>query len=154
MRRRGLLRDRKDDQARSRIRSPHRSIRSNRVLIKDKVIRHPMGRLLHGIAGFLNLICLCIIVGFICNHIIFNILLCIQIMLYHKDRLFLAMIWSNRILIAAKRMRKAQNKTQIIFSRSGVLQACLTLRSEGCNGCARRSLWNNKWRLYQQGRRP
>ena len=34
-------------------------------------------------------------------------------MLYHKDRLFLATIWSNRILIAAKRMRKAQTRLKI-----------------------------------------
>ena len=33
-----------------------------------------------------------IIVGCICNHITFNILLCIQIMFHHKDQLLLAII--------------------------------------------------------------
>ena len=142
MRRRELLR--RGDQVKSKIRSPQQNIRSNQTLIQDKLIRHPMNRLLRGMAGFHTLICLWIIVGFICNHIIFNIIICIQIMLYHKDRLFLATIWPNRILIAAKRMRKAQSETQNIYSRSGVLQACLIPRRESCSVCARRRQWSNK----------
>ena len=47
-------------------------------------------------------------------------------------------IKSNRVkmLIAAKRMRRARSKIQNIYSRGGVPQACLILRSEGCNVCA------------------
>ena len=72
----------------------------------------------------------------------------------YKNWLFLATIWSNGILIAAKQMRKAQSKIQSIYIRSSVFQACLTLRSKDHNGCATRSRRNNKWRLYQQDRRP
>ena len=81
-------------------------------------------------------------------YMIFNIVLCIQIILLHEDRLLLTMIWSKKILIAAKQMRRAWSKIQNIYSRGGVPQTCLTPKREGCNGCARRSPWNNKWRLY------
>ena len=54
------------------------------------------------------------------------------------------MIWSNRILIATKQMRKAQSETQNIYSRSGVLQAYLIPRRESCSVCARRRQWSNK----------
>jgi len=52
----------------------------------------------------------------ICNHITFNIFLYIQIMLHHKDQLLLAIIWSTKILIAARRMRRVQSKIQSIYS--------------------------------------
>ena len=94
-----------------------------------------------------------IIVGCIYNHILFNILLCIQTMLHHKDRLLLATIWSKEIFIAVRRMRREQSQIQNIYSRGGVPQAYLTLKREDCNGCARRNPWNSKRRLYHQGRR-
>ena len=52
-------------------------------------------------------------------YMIFNIVLCIQIILLHEDRLLLTMIWSKKILIAAKRMRRARSKIQNIYSRGG-----------------------------------
>jgi hypothetical protein len=120
MRRRELPRNRRGSWTRPRIWSLQRNIRSNQILIQVKVIVwHSMARLLHGIAGILTFIRPWIIVECICNHIIFNILLCIQIMLHHKDRLSLAIIWSKKILIAAKRMRRARSKIQNIYSRGG-----------------------------------
>ena len=123
-----MLRDRRGDQAKSRIWYHRQDIKSNRVKV---IILHLVDRLLHSIAGILTFIHLWIIVGCICNHIIFNILLCIQIMHYYKDRLLLAIIRSSKILIAAKRMRRARSKIQSIYSRGGVPQTCLILRSEG-----------------------
>ena len=83
----------------------------------------------------------------------YYILLCIQIMLHHKDRLLLAIIWSSKMLIAAKGMGRARSKIQSIYSRGGVPQVCLILRSEGCNVCARRRQWDNKWRPCQRRQR-
>jgi len=71
-------------------------------------------------------------------------------MYYHKDRLLQAIIRSSKMLIAVRRMRRAKSKIQSIYSRGGVPQACLILRSEGCNVCARRSQWSDKWRLCQR----
>ena len=150
MRRKGVLRDRRGHQAKSRIRDHRQDIKSNRVKV---IILHLVDRLLHGIVGILTFIHLWIIVGCICNHIIFNILLCIQIMHYYKDRLLLAIIRSSKMLIAAKRMGRARSKIQSIYSRGGVPQVCLILRSEGCNVCARRRQWDNKWRPCQRRQR-
>ena len=47
-------------------------------------------------------------------------------------------------------MRRATSKIQSIYSRGGVPKPCLILRSEGCNVCARRRQWNNKWRPCQR----
>ena len=110
---------------------------------------HLMDRLLHGIAGVLTFIHLWIIVGCICSHITFSILLYIQIMLHHKDRLLLAIIWSKKMLIATKGLRRAQSKIQSIYSRSGVLHIYLILKSEGCNVFAKRKQWSNKKRSCQ-----
>ena len=116
MRKRGVLRDRRGDQAKQRIRDHHQNIKSNRVKV---IMLHLVARLLYGITGILTFIYPWIIVGCICNHIIFNILLYIQIMHYYKDRLLLAIIRSSKMLIAAKRMRRARSKTQSIYSRGG-----------------------------------
>ena len=142
MRRKEPSRCRRDGQTKLRIQSHHQSIKSNRILVQAKVIMllcqiHLRDRLFRGIIGIL-VICLWIIVGCICNHIKFNILLCIQIMLHHKDRLFPAIIWSRKILITARGMRRAQSKIQGIYSRGGVPQACLIPKNEGCNVCARK----------------
>ena len=134
MRRRGLLRDRRGDQTKSRVQNHHRNIKSNRVKV---IMLHLVDRLLHSIAGILTFIHRWIIVGCICSHIIFNIVLCFQIMYCHEDRLLLAIIWSSKMLVAARRKRGARNKTQSIYSWGGVPQACLILRSEGCNICTR-----------------
>jgi len=91
-------RSRGNDRTKSRIQIRHRP-KSNRVWAK---VIHLMDRLLHGIAGIL-VICLWIIVGCTCSHIIFIILLYIQALL-HKDRL--AIIWSKRTLIAARSVRR------------------------------------------------
>ena len=113
MRKRGVLRDRRGDQVKQRIRDHHQNIKSNRVKV---IMLHLVDRLLHGIAGILTFIHIWIIVGCICSHIIFNILLCIQIMHCHEDRLLLAIIWTNKMLIAARRMRRMQGKIQNIYS--------------------------------------
>ena len=73
-------------------------------------------------------------------------------MYYYKDRLLLAIIRSSKMLITARRMRRAWSKIQSIYSRGVVPQACLILGSEGCNVCARRQ-WNNKWRPCQRRQR-
>ena len=75
MRRKGVLRDRRGDQAKSRIRYHRQNIKSNRVKV---IVLHLVDRLLHRIAGILTFIHLWIIVGCICNHIIFNILIYIS----------------------------------------------------------------------------
>ena len=145
MRRREPLRGRRDSKTKLRMRNHHQGIKSNRNLTQVKVIMHLLvNRLLHGIAGIPTFIRLWIIVGCICNHITFNILLYLQIMLHHKDRLLPAMIWSKKILIAAKRMRRTQSKIQSTYSRGGVPQSCLIPKSEDCNVCARRKQWSNK----------
>ena len=46
-----------------------------------------------------------ITVGCICNLIMFNILLYIQVV-YHHDRVLLVTIWSKEILVAARRVRR------------------------------------------------
>ena len=97
----GAARKQKDPSSkRLRIRNHRQNIKSDQIKV---IMSHPMDRLLHGIAGILTFICLWIIVECICNHITFNILLYIQIMLHHKDRLLLEIIWPKKMLIAAKR---------------------------------------------------
>ena len=70
-----------------------------------------------------------------------------------KDRLLQAIIWSNKMLIAARRMRRTRSKTQSIYSRGSAPQVYLILRSEGCNVCARRRQCDNKWRPCQRRQR-
>ena len=147
MRRREPPRSRRDDQTKSRMQSQHQYLVSNRILNHVKIIMllyHIQGRLLHDFGRILIIIHLWIIVGCICSHIIFNILLYIQIMHCHEYRLLLAIIWSSKMLIAARRKRRARSKTQSIYSPGGVPQACLMLRSGGGNVCARRRQWSNK----------
>jgi hypothetical protein len=64
--------------------------------------------------------------------------------------LLLMIIWSKANLIAAKMVRRIWSKTTNIYSRGGVPKAYLTPKRGGCNECARKSLWNDKQRLYQQ----
>ena len=92
-----MLRDRRGDQAKLRIRDHRQDIKSNRV---EVIILHLVDRLLHGITGILTFI-----------HLIIH---------YYKDRLLLAIIRSSKMLVAAKRMRRARNKIQSIYSRDGV----------------------------------
>ena len=111
MRRKELLRDRRSDQIKLKIQIHQRSIVSNRLLMCNKVImllRHIylVSRLLHGFGRILTIIHLWTIVECICIHILFNILLHVQIMVFLKDRLLPAMIWSKANLIAAKMVRK------------------------------------------------
>ena len=54
----------------------------------------------------------------------------------------------------SKECEKNIKKIQNIYSRGGVPHVCLTLKRVGCKGCARKSPWNSKRRLYQQSRRP
>ena len=74
-----------------------------------------MGRLLLGIVGIL-VICFWIIVGCTCSHIIFIILLYIQVLL-RKDRL--AIIWSKGTLIAARSVE--EHKTRFKISTAEVV---------------------------------
>ena len=119
-----LLRRRRSSQVKPRIWDHDRNFKSNRFVDHIKVIMlsRIMGRLLPGF--ILTFIRPWITVGCICNHITFNILLCIQIMLHYQNRLLLAIIWSSKMLIAARRMRRARSKIQSIYSRGGVPQAC------------------------------
>ena len=158
MKKKELIRNRRSNQIKLKIQIHHRIIVSNRLLMFNKIIMllrhiHLVGRLLHGSGRILTITHLWIIVECICIHILFNILLYIQVMVPLKDRLLLAIIWSSKMLIAARRMRRTRSKTQSIYSRGGVPQACLILRSEGCNVCARRRQWNNKWRPCQRRQR-
>ena len=114
--------------------SQSQHLASNRILSYIKIIVllcQILGRLLHDFGHILIIINFWIKVGCICNHTIFNILLCTQVV-FHKDRL--AIIWSKKILIAAKRVRRTWRKIQNIYSRGGVPQAYLTPKS--CNICA------------------
>ena len=149
MRRRELSRSRRNGQRKPKVPNQCQHLVSNQILTYVKVmvlLRQIMSRLLHGSGHILVIIHLWIIVGYICNHIIFNILLCIQIV-FHKDRL--AIIWSRKTLIAAMRVRRTWRRIQSTYSRGGVPQAYLTLKREGCNVCASKNRWSNKWRLSQ-----
>ena len=102
-------RSRQDGQAELRMRRHHQNLASNWILVHLKVnvlLCHTQDRLLHGFCRILVIIRLWIIVGCICSLILFNILLYIQIVVHHKDRLLLAIIWSKANLIAARRVRK------------------------------------------------
>ena len=107
-----------------------------------------MGQLLPSF--ILTFIRLWIIVGCICNHITFNILLCVQIMLHHKNRLLLAIIGSKDILVAARRVERTRIKIQGTYSQGGVPQACPIPKNEDCNVCAKRRQWSNRWRPCQK----
>ena len=153
------LRNKRSDQIKLKIQNNRQSIVSNRLLICNKIImflRHIylVRRLLHGSGRILTITHLWIIVECICVHTLFNILLYVQVMVLLKDRLLLAIIWSKANLNAVKMVKRMWSKIINIYSRGSVPRACLTLKREGCIGCARRSLWNSKRRLYQQGRRP
>ena len=146
-------RDRWDGQAKLRMRH-YQDLASNWILVRLKVtvlLCHTQDQLFHGFGRILLVIHLWIIVGCIYNHIIVNILLCIQVVSL-KDRL--TIIWSKRILIAARRVRRMWRKIQSTYSRGGVPQAYLTLRREDCNVCATKNRWSNKWRSSQQSQQP
>ena len=81
----------------------HQNLKTNRILayIKVTVLLHHtyyLDWLLHGFGQILAVIHLWIIVECICDHISFNILINIQIMEHHKDRLLLTIIWSKSVL--------------------------------------------------------
>ena len=104
-RKRKLSRGKRNDQMKPKVPSQSQHLAGNRILTYIKIIVllcQILGRLLHSFGHILIIIHLWIIVGCIRNHIIFNIFLCIQIV-FHKDRL--AIIWSKKILIAARRVR-------------------------------------------------
>ena len=106
-----LLRSRRNDQIKLRMQNPRRSLVSNRLLLCDKVIMllHHIclvSRLLHGSGRILTITRLWTIVEYICIHVLFNILLYVQVMVPLKDRLLLAIIWSKANLIAAKMVRR------------------------------------------------
>ena len=150
MRSKELLRSRRSDQVKPRIWVHHQNFKRNRFVVHIKVII--MGRLFPGFT--LIFIRLWIIVGCICNHITFSILLYIQIMFHHKDRLLLAMIWSKETLVAARRVEGTRSKIRGTYSRGGisqgVSQTCLIPKNEDCNVCASRNRWSNMWRSSQQ----
>ena len=144
MRWRELSRSRRNDQIKPKIPNQRQHPVSNRILAYVKVIvllRQILNRLLHGSGHILVIIHLWIIVGCICNYIIFNILLCIQIV-FRKDRL--AIIWSKKTLIAARRVRRTWRKIQSTYSWGGVPPVYLTLKREGCNVCVIKKRWSNK----------
>ena len=146
MRSKELLRRRRnrwDGQAKLRMRY-HQDLASNWILVRFKIIVllcHTQDQWFHDFDRILLIIYLWIIVEYIYNHIIVNILLCIQAV-SPKDRL--AIIWSKRILIAARRVRRTRRKIQSTYSRGGVPQAYLTPRREDCNVCASKNRWSNK----------
>ena len=75
-----------------KVTSQRQHLVSNQILTYIKVIvllRQILSRLLHGYGHILVIIHLWIIVGCICNYIIFNILLYIQVVTPHKDQLLL-----------------------------------------------------------------
>ena len=153
MKRKELPRGRRSNQIKLRMQNHRQSLMSNRLLLCNKVITllhhiYLVSWLLHGFGRILIITHLWIIVECICIHTLFNILLYIQVMVLLKDRLLLAIIWSKANLNAVKMVRRMWSKIINIYSRGSVPQACLTLKRGGYNGCARRSLWNNKRRLY------
>ena len=151
MRRRELRRSRRDDQTKSRMQSQHQHLVSSRMFAHVKVIVllcHIQGWLLYCFGHIHVITHLWIKIGCICNLITFNILLCIQVV-YRLDQLLLATIWSTKIFIAARRVKRARSKIQNIYSRGGVPQAYHTLKREDCNIYASKSWWNNKWRSTQ-----
>ena len=149
MRRREQYRSRRNGQMKPKVPNQHQHLVGNRILAYVKVIVllcQILSRLLRGSGHILIIIHLWIIVGCICNHIIFNIFLCTQIV-FHKD--WLAIIWSKKILIAARRVKRTWSKIQNTYSWGGVPQAYLTLKRGGCNVCASKNWWSNKWRSSQ-----
>ena len=82
----------------------------------------------------------------ICFYILFNIILDIQVMVFLKDWLLLAIIWSKANLSAARMVRRIWSETTSIYSQGGVPQVYLKPKREGCNRCIGRISWNNKWR--------
>ena len=90
MRIKELIRSTRSNQIKLRIQNHHRIIMNNRLLIYNKVIMllhhiYLVSRLLHGSGRILTITHLWIIVECICVHIIFNILLHIQVMVPLKD---------------------------------------------------------------------
>ena len=114
---------------------------------------HTQDRSLHGFGRILVIIRIWIITWCTCNYMVYNILFHIQSTVHHNDRLLLMVIWPRSVHVLNK-VRIIANKVLSIHSRGGVPQAYLTLKRGGFNECARKSLWINKRRLYQQGRRP
>ena len=114
---------------------------------------HTQDRLLHDFGRILVIIRLWIMIWCTCNYMVYNILLHIQNMVHHNDRLLLMIIWPRSVHVLNS-VRIIANKVLSIHSRGDVPQAYLTPKRGGCNQCARRSSWNSKQRLYQQGRRP
>jgi len=119
---------------------------SNWIFSHVKVIMllhriHFVSWLLQGVGRILSIIHLWIIAECICNHISFNIVLHLQIMEHHKDRLLLIMIWSEVYLLMVKEVRRTRNKKTSICSRVDVPQAYLTLKRVGCS---RRASKNNR----------
>ena len=104
---------------------------------------HLVSRLLQGFGRILAIIHLWIIAECICNHISFNIILHLQIMEHHKDRLLLIMIWSEVYLLMVKEVRTTRNKKTSVCSRVDVPQTYLTIKRGGCSGRASKNQWSN-----------
>ena len=135
-----------DGQTKLKMRRHHQDLASNWILVHLKVtvlLCHTRDRLLHGFAWILVIIRLWIITWCTCNHMVYNILFHIQSIVHHNDRLLLMVIWPRSVHVLNS-IRIIANKVLSIHSRGSVPQAYLT----------RRSPWNSKRRLYQQGRRP
>ena len=126
----------------------HQNIKTNRILIYIKVTvllhrTHYLDRSLHGFGPILAFIQLWITVESICNHISFKILMHIQIVEHHKDRLSLIMIWSKVYLLMVKEVRTTRNKKTSVCSRVDVPQTYLTIKRGGCSGRASKNQWSN-----------
>ena len=146
-------RHRENDQSKLRIRRHHQDLASNEILVHLKVtvlLCHTQNQLFHSFGRIRIIIRLWIIVGCTCSLTLFNILLYIQIVVHQKDRLLLAIIRSERILIAARRVRRTWREIQSTYSQGGVPQAYLTPKKGGCDICASKNQWSNKWRSSQQ----
>jgi len=72
---------------------------------QDNCVTMPYSRPLHCFGHIPIITHIWITVGCICNLIMFNILLYIQVV-YHHDRVLLVTIWSKEILVAARRVRR------------------------------------------------
>ena len=69
----------------------------------------------------------------------------IQNMVHYNNRLLAIVIWLRVMhVLLLNTMRTVTSKIQSIYSQGDVPQACLTLRREDCNECARKSRWSNR----------
>jgi len=111
------------------------------------------GHLCLGFGHIMIIIRLTIITWYACNHMVYNILYHIQIMVHHNVRLLLVLIWSRSVhVLMLTSVRKATSQVISMHNRDGASRAYLTPKREDYKECTRNEQWSDQPKISQLSR--